>query len=149
MKAAVIHGINDITVEEVPEPPVGPGDVKVRIAYCGLCGTDPENLEGRFGLMPPEAYKMDRIIGHEAAGTIAIVDDYAREYPAIEVDTSLDGRRVVAILERLSAVRGLPEVITIVNRPEFAGRALDEWAYRKGVKLSFIRPGKPMEHAYI
>ena len=49
MKAAVIHGINDITVDEVPDPPVGPKEVKVKIAYCGLCGTDPENLEGRFG----------------------------------------------------------------------------------------------------
>ena len=34
------------------------------------------------------------------------------------------------------------------NGPEFAGRALDEWAYRKGVKLSFIRPGKPIENAF-
>ena len=81
MKAAVIHGIKDITVDEVPEPETGPRQVKVKIAYCGLCGTDPENLEGTFGLMPPEAYKMDRIIGHEACGTIAevgsdIVNDY-------------------------------------------------------------------------
>ncbi len=71
MKAAVIHGIKDITVDEVPEPETGPGQVKVKIHYCGLCGTDPENLEGTFGLMPPEVYKMDRIIGHEACGTIA------------------------------------------------------------------------------
>jgi putative transposase len=35
------------------------------------------------------------------------------------------------------------------NGPEFAGLALDEWAYRKGVKMSFIRPGKPIENAYI
>jgi transposase InsO family protein len=32
--------------------------------------------------------------------------------------------------------------------PEYAGRALDEWAYRKGIKLSFIRPGKPIENAF-
>ncbi len=34
------------------------------------------------------------------------------------------------------------------NGPEFLGKALDEWAYRKGVKLNFIRPGKPIENAY-
>jgi putative transposase len=79
---------------------------------------------------------------------LAIVDDYSRECPAIEVDTSLGGRRVVGVLERLSEIRGLPEVITIDNGPEFAGRALDEWAYRKGVKLNFIRPGKPIENAF-
>jgi putative transposase len=43
----------------------------------------------------------------------------------------------------------LPEVITIDNGPEFTGKALDAWAYRTGVKLNFIRPGKPVENAYI
>ncbi|HUT68790.1 MAG TPA: DDE-type integrase/transposase/recombinase, partial [Dehalococcoidales bacterium] len=41
-----------------------------------------------------------------------------------------------------------PDVITMDNGPEFVGRALDEWAYRKGVKLNFIRPGKPIENAF-
>jgi putative transposase len=77
-----------------------------------------------------------------------IVDDYSRECPVIEVDTSLGGRRVVGVLEKLADLRGLPEVITIDNGPEFAGRVLDGWAYRHGVKLNFIRPGKPIENAY-
>jgi len=55
---------------------------------------------------------------------------------------------VVNVLERLEETRGLPEAITIHNGLEFAGKALDEWAYRKGVKLNFIRPGKPIENAY-
>lgn len=91
----------------------------------------------------------DSIITGRRFRALAIVDDYSRECPAIEVDTSLGGRRVVGVLEKLAEIRGLPEVITIDNGPEFAGRVLDEWAYRKGVKLSFIRPGKPMENAYI
>ena len=33
--------------------------------------------------------------------------------------------------------------------PEFAGRTLDAWAYRTGVMLRFIRPGKPIENAYV
>ena len=60
------------------------------------------------------------------------MDDFSRECPAIEVDTSLGGARVVGVLDRLSETRGLPEVITMDNGPEFAGKALDEWAYRKG-----------------
>jgi transposase InsO family protein len=32
--------------------------------------------------------------------------------------------------------------------PESAGKALDEWAYRKSIKLNFITPGKPVENAY-
>ncbi|AZY48945.1 hypothetical protein C0J09_07180 [Bordetella avium] len=39
--------------------------------------------------------------------------------------------------------------MNVDNGPEFAGRALDAWAYPAAVKLSFIRPGKPVEHAYI
>ena len=34
------------------------------------------------------------------------------------------------------------------NGPEFAGKAMDEWAYRRGIKLSVIRPGKPVENAF-
>ena len=79
---------------------------------------------------------------------LTIVDNYMRECPVIEVDTSLGGARVVNVLDMLSETRGLPEIITIDNGPEFAGKALDEWAYRKSVKLNFITPGKPVENAY-
>jgi 2-desacetyl-2-hydroxyethyl bacteriochlorophyllide A dehydrogenase len=71
MKAAVTRTAGIIKMEEVPDPAMSPDQIKVKIAYAGLCGTDPENLEQRFGLMPPEAYKQARILGHEASGTIA------------------------------------------------------------------------------
>ena len=80
---------------------------------------------------------------------LTIVDNYSRECPAIEVDTSISGRRVSAVLERLAEVRGLPLSITVDHGPEFEGQVLDEWAYRRGVSLNFIRPGKPVENAYI
>lgn len=83
----------------------------------------------------------DSIITGRRFRALTIVDNYTRECPAIEVDTSLGGRRVAGVLDRLSETRGLPESITVDNGPEFAGRALDEWAYRKGVRLNFIRPG--------
>ena len=54
----------------------------------------------------------------------------------------------MGVLERLADTWGLPEVITVDNGPEFAGKAMDEWAYRRGIKLSFIRPGKPVENAF-
>ena len=103
-------------------------------------------------LRPNERWSMDFVTDSIVTGrrfrALVIVDDYSRECPIIEVDTSLGGRRVVGVLEKLADIRGLPEVITIDNGPEFAGRVLDEWAYRKGVKLNFIRPGKPIENAY-
>mgnify|MGYP001611787921 CR=1 FL=1 len=79
---------------------------------------------------------------------LAIIDDYSRECPVIKVDTSLGGARVVSVLNRLEETRGWPEVITMDNGPEFAGKVLDEWAYRKGVTLNLIRPGKPIDNAF-
>jgi len=102
---------------------------------------------------PNHSWSMDFVSDGLAYGrrfrSLNIVDDYTRECLAIEVDTSLPGLRVVQVLERLREMRGLPVAITIDNGPEFAGRALDAWAYRTGVILSFIRPGKPVENAYI
>lgn len=101
---------------------------------------------------PNQRWSMDFVADSIVAGrrfrALTIVDDYSRECPAIEVDTSLGGARVVGVLERLGDLRGLPEVITVDNGPEFAGKALDEWAYRKGIKINFIQPGKPIENAY-
>jgi putative transposase len=80
---------------------------------------------------------------------LAIVDDCTRECVALEVDTSITGTRVKAVLERLADTRGLPRSITVDHGPEFEGQVLDAWAYRSNVQLSFIRPGKPNENAYI
>jgi putative transposase len=80
---------------------------------------------------------------------LTIVDDCTRECLAIEVDTSITGTRVTAVLERLADTRGRPQSITVDHGPEFEGRVLDAWAYVRGVQLAFIRPGRPVENAYI
>lgn len=79
---------------------------------------------------------------------LTIVDDYTRESPAIAVDTSLPGERVVQVLDGLRMTRGLPTAIVCDNGPEFSGRALDRWAHAHGVALQFIQPGKPVQNAY-
>jgi putative transposase len=91
----------------------------------------------------------DGLIGGRRLRCLTIVDDCTRECLAIEVDTSITGLRVQGVLERLADTRGLPKSITVDNGPEFDGQVLDKWAYRSGVHLSFIRPGKPNENAYI
>lgn len=78
-----------------------------------------------------------------------VVDDFTRENLAIEVDTSIGGLRVTQVLERIIASRGLPEAILSDNGPEFAGKAVDAWAYGRGIRHQFIEPGKPMQNAYI
>jgi len=91
----------------------------------------------------------DGLIDGRKLRCLAIVDDYSRECLALEVDTSINGRRVAAVLDRLGDLRGLPLSITVDHGPEFEGQVLDAWAYQHGVQLNFIRPGKPIENAYI
>jgi putative transposase len=91
----------------------------------------------------------DGLIGGRRLRCLTIVDDCTRECLAIEVDTSITGLRVQGVLDRLADTRGLPQSITVDNGPEFDGQVLDKWAYRRSVHLSFIRPGKPNENAYI
>ena len=78
-----------------------------------------------------------------------VVDVFTREALAIEVDTSLPGGRVVRVLERLVAERGVPDEIVLDNGPELAGKALDQWAYERGVCLRFIEPDKPIQNAFV
>jgi putative transposase len=94
-------------------------------------------------------FVLDTLVAGRCFRTLNIVDDFTRECVAIEVDTSIGGQRVVRVLDRLAETRGLPSCIVIDNGPEFAGKALDAWAYQRGVKLHFIRPGKPVENAFV
>lgn len=102
---------------------------------------------------PNQRWSMDFISDGLGDGrkfrSLNIVDDYSRECVAVEVDTSIPGGRVVRVLERLRERRGLPGVLVTDNGPEFAGQALDVWAYQQGVKLHFIEPGKPVQNAFI
>ena len=72
--------------------------------------------------------------------TANLKDDCTRERPAIEVDFSLPGERVVEMLERVARERGHPDILVVDNGPKLRGRALDAWADDKGVQLYFIDP---------
>jgi putative transposase len=80
---------------------------------------------------------------------LTVVDDFTRECLAVEVDFGLSGKRVAQTLDRLMEMRGKVGGVRSDNGPEFISDALDGWAYEKGVKLDFIRPGKPNENAFI
>lgn len=66
MRAAVYRGINDVRVETVPVPEIGPGEVLVKIHTCGICGTDLKKIH-------TGSHSAPRIFGHEMAGTVAAV----------------------------------------------------------------------------
>ena len=101
---------------------------------------------------PNECWSMDFVHDRLADGRpfrlLTLVDNFSRVSPAIECDFSLNGPRVVAVLERLKE-SGLPQTIKVDNGSEFISKALDAWAHHHGVKLEFSRPGKPTDNAFI
>lgn len=78
-----------------------------------------------------------------------IIDDCTRQCLRIEVDTSLSGARVARTLDQVIETYGKPNVLLSDNGPEFTSKALDEWAYKNGVKLCFIEPGKPTQNGFV
>jgi len=68
MRAVVYHGINDMRVETVPVPRIGKGELLVKIATCGICGTDLKKIH-------TGSHSAPRIFGHEMAGTIVAVGE--------------------------------------------------------------------------
>ncbi|MBL1112943.1 2,3-butanediol dehydrogenase [Streptomyces sp. 110] len=93
MRAARFHGRGDIRIEEIPEPAVRPGTVKIKVDWCGICGTDlHEYVDGPiFCPAPGEPHPMTGetspvVLGHEFAGTVAEL--------AADVDDLSVGERV-------------------------------------------------------
>src|ERR1039458_9131113 len=66
MRAVVYRGVNDMRVETVPVPEIGPGELLIKVATCGICGTDLKKIH-------TGSHSAPRIFGHEMAGTIVEV----------------------------------------------------------------------------
>ena len=80
---------------------------------------------------------------------LTLVDKLSRECLKIQVDYQLRAQQVVEALDFVKIERGVPEVICVDNGSEFTSKLLDQWAHFQGVKLHFIRPGKPTENGHI
>jgi putative transposase len=102
---------------------------------------------------PNERWAMDFVYDRLEAGhsfrTLNVVDVLTRECLAIHADRQLSGTKVSKVLDVIAGERGYPKEITVDNGTEFFSRAMDAWAHRHGVKLDFIRPGRPMENGFI
>jgi len=81
MHAAVYRGNGSISVDEIPTPEIGPGEILVRVEACGICHTDLKKIE--HDLLPPP-----RVFGHETAGVVAAIGQ--------DVTKFAPGDRVVA-----------------------------------------------------
>ena len=77
MKAGVFYGKGDLRIEERPIPQVGPGQMLVKISYCGICGTDAEFYN--TGMVPPFC-GLPLVLGHENCGVVVEVGEGVTEY---------------------------------------------------------------------
>lgn len=73
MQAAVYRGVNDVHLETVPVPAIGPGEMLVRVHTCGVCGTDLKKIS-------TGSHSAPRIFGHETSGVVAAVGRDVRQY---------------------------------------------------------------------
>ncbi len=74
MKALVLHAVGDLRYEDAPEPPLTPGSVRVRVAFCGVCGSDIPRI------FVKGTYRFPTICGHEFAGTVEAVAPEVRGF---------------------------------------------------------------------
>lgn len=80
---------------------------------------------------------------------LTIVDVHTRQCLALEADTSIGSMRVIRVLEQLIEERGCPQRVRSDNGPELTSRAYLAWALERQIELVHIRPGRPVENAYI
>ena len=80
---------------------------------------------------------------------LTVIDEVTRECLALEVDSSITGRKVTAVLNRIAIFRGMPQEILTDNGSEFTSNVMNAWAYDHKVDHIFIDPGKPMQNGYI
>jgi len=73
MLAAVYRGMNDVRLETVPVPQIGPGELLLRVHSCGVCGTDLKKIV-------TGSHSAPRIFGHETSGVVAAVGAAVRKF---------------------------------------------------------------------
>jgi putative transposase len=94
-------------------------------------------------------FVFDRVASGRAIKSLVIVDDATHESVAIVVERSMGGNQLIRVPDEVCARQGKPSVIRTDNGPEFIGKAMLNWAYRSGIALKLIEPGKPNQNAYV
>jgi len=78
-----------------------------------------------------------------------VLDDFNREALGIEVDFSLPYERAIRSLAQIMQWRGTPKVLRCANGLEYISELIVSWAKRRGIRMEYIRLGKPQQNAYV
>jgi len=116
-----------------------------RASYARVPLSGPTTVNERWTM----DFVADRLEDGRRFRTLTVLDMYTRESLVVVPGFSLTGGHVVAYLERVRKERGSPRSIQVDNGSEFYSKAMDAWAYRHGIQLEFIRPGKPTDNGHI
>jgi putative transposase len=99
---------------------------------------------------PNQRWSMDFVSDTLGDGRVlrvfTVVDDFTRASPGLLADLSLGAERLTQFLDQCDP---LPLALVCDNGPEFTSQHFDQWAHERGIQLQFIRPGKPVDNAYI
>jgi putative transposase len=131
--------------------------------YCGLGLNHKRRAKKRIPkrvkqpLLVPEApnqvwsadFMSDALYAGRRFRTFNVIDDFNREALAVEIDTSITGRRLIRVFDHLRTWRGLPRILRVDNGPEFLSAEFVAWAEEAGMTIRYIQPGKPNQNAYI
>jgi len=102
---------------------------------------------------PNQRWAIDFVSDVTASGrrlrVFTAIDVFSRECVALQVAPSMRSADVTRYLNHAIARRATPESITLDNGTEFTCNHFDQWAHARGVRLDFIRPGKPVENCFI
>ena len=102
---------------------------------------------------PNERWSMDfvcdRLLDGRWLRVQTVIDQYTRECVLLLADQSLTGEKVAKGIDVVLQDRPAPQSITVDNGSEFTSRAVEAWAYQRGIQLDFIRPGRPVENGLI
>jgi putative transposase len=116
-------------------------------------GTGENGIVRRCAAMKNEVWRMDFVQDRTTASRPLcmprVLDDYTREYLAIEVRRNLRGEAVVAVLDELTAIRGAPAHTRVDNGPEMISKAVKSWCEESGTGALYIDPGSPWQNGIV
>lgn len=91
-------------------------------------------------------FVMDRVSNGRRLKCLTIVDDFSKKSPGILAGYSITSLKLTRYLDSLG---DLPKGLRCDNGPEMSSREFLDWAYKRGVEVEYIQPGKPIQNAYI
>lgn len=105
----------------------------------------PTGLQQRWSM----DFVHDQLIDGRPFRVLTVVDQWSRQSPLLECNFSLTGKHVVSAFEHRISPAQLPQSLTVDHGTEFTSKALEAWAFYRGVQLDFTRPGKPTDNSHI